>query len=168
MRVCKPHLIQSFTLPTDRVNPKAKLGDMWHADYMGSAEYEFGAIPKAFRACLSHGGKIEWRQTSVTVRVSKGQKDLTMFTGFFDPNLSKTDYHIELVKMIFGERDACRLKECVDFQKHVGFKDLHALRNRGFWDIDNQVFICFNEQLHKEITTGLMNSMAYLKETMND
>lgn len=124
-----PYLIQRAKFKDSDNNPSAKgIDKLLRFDYMGSAEFEFGALPKSLkrvRADIFKYVKFDYTfknfpSKSVTVFCKKEQKE-------FMP---------EILEQLAENK--IRLKEYCDLSRFI--KDDADLRNDFWWDVDNDWF----------------------------
>jgi len=193
MKVTTPWLIQRCLFVMHNDLQGSRFSDLFTCDYMGSAEFEFGALPKSLNEI-----RLNFPYYHVTVEnsiefefVSHGKKQTSwlriwhpfveMENGHFK-NLTE-DYfqYVEFLKQIreFGYTKAgnriCILKEGSRFDK--GFeklfvkdiKSIREFRDRLWWDIENHVMFTFNKVAINLLPNALQNSFAFMdKQKEND
>lgn len=110
-------------------------GEKLQYDYMGSAEFEFGACPASLERIFSKG----LCSSTTTVRVEEKEVKVHIVAGV---GFSFSDYQPYLQQMA---DNALRMKEHSEFdeaiKQQLGIKlnwD-HEIRNNGWFDIENDV-----------------------------
>jgi hypothetical protein len=127
---------EDFLMPKSMKNPS--IDDRYAMDYMGSAEYEFGALPNSLKRICKN-----FRFFSVfsidKIKDSKGNS-LVLFI-----QEGKQDEYIkEIEAFLRGER---HLKEHIDLEYHIKGKDWRGKPleeiNDIWWDIVNDAWFTF-------------------------
>ena len=123
-------------------------------DYMGSAEFEFGALPKSFRA-IEKG--MEKATTRVVFEIMDGEGPLRVFSMFNDSEFA--EYLEQLLKL---RTDKLRLKERSEFE---------PLNYRGekyptdfWWDVENHAMFSFDKNFMNHLTDYLSASLNYMND----
>ncbi len=122
----KPYLIQRARFCTDPTERDKGLDRLLNFDYMGSAEFEWGALPKALERMRSSLGSYRMYDYAfknspdklVTVYCRSGQEDI--INGYIE-ELSE---------------NKIRLKERCDLSYYIK-GDNHYRNNDFWWDIEN-------------------------------
>ncbi len=144
-----PWLIQRLKI---KVRPnketKLRLSEVISSDYMGSSEFEFGAIPKAYRRVCTN-------LDSYTITVIEGVEEnkLYLFSSLSEEDIVK--YKEFLVKAV---KDDVRLQENPYFIKE--YRELFKIDL--WWDLDNDLFFSFDTKFMKRISAYLNNSKQYI------
>lgn len=94
-------------------------------DYMGSAEYEFGAVGDTFKFLREHVGEYEFKTFDFKVDVFGKEKVIKLFA--FIPKGVDVDYISNLFKKIYDYKH--RTKEGTYIQ------DIHNLDNKAGWPV---------------------------------
>ena len=138
----KPWLIQRMKF---KKGGSGTFDGVFACDYMGSAEFEFGALPKSLKRCCSSVGSFVFRATDIT-------------STLYDDNLfivSDSAFDIsEYSKFLKLDIDGnLRLKEITYLDKvvtgvgwggeKVVITDYHI--PHAWWDLDNDVFFTFGQ-----------------------
>lgn len=119
-------------------------------DYMGSAEFEFGAVPKSLRAMSEHGC------TLYTVpSITQNDVSLKVLCCFDEGELA--EYSKYLLRMRNEKLGRLHTKESVRFDP--SYSDDTDL----WWDIENHVMWSFD----KAFMNGLQANLAVSLEYMN-
>lgn len=120
----KPYLIQraKFTNSPDQKD----IDSILDFDYMGSAEFEFGALPQSLKRI---------RENIANYCISTFEINSKKISVFYDNKLIKNVK--ELSEIINGLADnKFLLKEYCDFQHYIYFTP-HMLKSDFWWDIKN-------------------------------
>ena len=177
----KPHiyLLQRLTASSHRSLKRIqkdaiRLSVFFEFDYMGSAEYEFGAAAKAIRQ-FTRGVDTFTKDDYIFVN-----RDITHY--FRIPGISRTssreiptyfifksevskeyinDYISQFQDVINGSR---RLKERINGCSFSGFKNDAEAMNTANFDIKNAVFIYYNNTLSRLILELFRNSIRYMNK----
>lgn len=127
-----PYLIQRGTIEDDS-NTKG-LDSIVSLDYMGSAEFEFGALPKSLGRIRDNIAKYKY------VTYTIGNKSITIFHNEQFNNVEIRDYLIAL------SNDQIRLKERSDFNTYINpskhdleWQSRHPHSTNFWWDIENDI-----------------------------
>jgi len=159
MRVVKPYLVQRAKIKDD-VRPSKKISENIETDYMGSAEFEFGALPKSLRAI--HGDLSLYHIIQVKEIVDDKGNPLIVWSKFPFENLP--EYVEHLVQMRLGK---LRLKESSRFDKDYAlrFKNQPEWSKTDFWwDLDNDAMFSFKPSIMKVLADSVRVSVAYMDE----
>jgi hypothetical protein len=137
-------------IPDDRLS---KAVDM---DYMGSVEFEFGALPKSLRALET---SIDQLSVTVEPRIVDEQGRSLRVLHAFTPE-GYEEYVVHLLAMRDG---TARLKESTYFDvEHP--KRFKTLRADFWWDITNHVMWSFDKAFMKKLPDCLVASWRYMNE----
>jgi hemerythrin superfamily protein len=156
----KPYLIQRGTI-------KRPLGDFRNArishavdmDYMGSSEFEFGAMAKSLRAMEA---TIDKANLTVTTEIKDmNDRGLRVF-HFFDQD-ELTQYMGYLLQL---RDDKIRLKENSAFA--AGKVPSYMEKIDFWWDIENQVIWSFDKQFMDHIGDNIIASLNYMNSIKAD
>jgi hypothetical protein len=150
-----PYLIQRGLI----VRPLGKhrndvLSDAVHFDYMGSAEFEFGALPMSLRRVEAQFMLYKHIVFSDIVAEREGKLlPLRMYANF-DSDVNRETYKKNLLDVFQWNR---RLKEHIGLEYHGNV--LKFAPNCDFWwDIDNDLFFCFDKQYMSGLETNIKSS----------
>lgn len=146
----EPYLIQRCLLrnPYPKRDDIKGIDSIFSMDYMGSAEFEWGALPASLRALTSCLDKVVLTQTSL-----KATDGRSVFVVCFDSDQAEA---VAQVEKLATER-AIRTKE------HVGLERALKCDYKGYvrqdlvawWDIDNHWFACLGKPVAKDVLLGL-------------
>ena len=129
-------------------------------DYMGSAEFEFGALPASFREFQKN--KASW-VTYTEPRISNGENALMIF-HCMPRDKFEEEYMPQLLehrKRRSDRNSNLHTKEAthfsVDYEPHQ-----HDFATNFWWDIENHVMFSFNQTFMNNIQTYVNNSLEYM------
>lgn len=150
-----PRLIQRATISRPLAPENALLSKAVDFDYMGSAEFEFGALPKSFRAIKARAD--DWKCRLVKEIVDK-DRPLRVYSAFTDEEFE--EYKSHLLKLRDGQ---LRTKESTYFDKkhEEHFKTLQC---DFWWDIDNHVTFGFDKNFMNRLPHYVAASLSYMNE----
>lgn len=148
-----PYLIQRGTINKPMVDRLSFLSQAVQLDYMGSAEFEFGALPRSLRA-------IESKRDMLTLRkvpsIMDGESCLRVVSTLTDEEF--VEYEKILVALREGRN--IRTKECTRFNvNHMRFP---SLKCDFWWDINNHVMFTFDKNFSKRIISHIDASLEYM------
>ena len=142
----------------DDVKDPTGIDDIIRWDYMGSAEFEFGALPKALKSIVSLLPTLSVHVVSSIVNY-KGERLWVICSGEQVPEITR-----------FFEKEATddmshRLKESMNFKQMITGKDFmgnpvndNYLQN-FWWDLQNNWMACFT----KEKAILILDSLKKIK-----
>ena len=149
-----PYLIQRGKIKHPMV--EGRFAQLVELDYMGSAEFEFGSLPKSLRALQAMADNI-----SVTVepRVTGERGESLRVLHAFSPE-EYEEYVLHLLSLRDGQ---LRTKESTWFDKDHS-KRFPSLRCDMWWDIDNHVMWSFDKNFMKRLPEALVASWKFMDE----
>ena len=132
-------------------------------DYMGSAEFEYGALPKSFRRIEAQFllyKKITVKEVTACLGDSDRTFTLRLFANFDTPD-DEVIYVRELLETLRGQR---RLKESLRIEMDKsGVVVLDPQTYADFWwDIRNDVFFSFDKQFMSRLPEHLQASFEQM------
>lgn len=149
-----PYLIQRAQIETPIAAKKTRLSQAVDMDYMGSAEFEFGALPKSFR-------KIEQKRNDWKCRpvasIKDGDDVLQVWSAFTDEEFNQYVGYLTQ----FRNGKGSRTKEAVRFE--AGREKTNYSPN-FWWDIDNDVMFGFDPAFMSKVGDYVDSSLAYMNE----
>lgn len=162
-----PYLIQRAEIEETRTH-EMRFSQAVDLDYMGSAEFEFGATAKSLRALenafltnKAEGGEL-LRVTDVAEITTKSrsgkQKPLKVLHCFTDEEFEK--YLPYLHKMRAGK---LRAKENPRFEAAPPWP-FTSNSIDFWWDIENHVMWSFDHEMMRKLPLYLQNSWKYMNE----
>lgn len=124
-------------------------------DYMGSAEFEFGALPTSLRAFRSRKGDLKVR---LVKGITEGESPLRVLSYFDDGQFAEYESYLSLLRY-----DNPRLKELSYFSvNHKSFQDSKYLPD-FWWDIVNNVMWSFDKNYMNRLIDHLEASFAVMR-----
>jgi hypothetical protein len=140
------YLVQRGTVKVEAYNGE-KVSDYLQLDYMGSAEFEFGALPKSIRAMAAKKLEVlpfHWEERTIYVLCEKQE---------YEKVISKLgDY-------LIGKR---RLKE------HISLRDIIEGASRSYdtdnfwWEIEGHYAFSLNEDYVKNFQKAVKKSVEFM------
>lgn len=125
-------------------------------DYMGSAEFEFGALPMSLRALQA---RVDDIKITVEPRITGESGESLRVLHTFTPD-EYEEYVGHLLKLRAG---TARTKESTYFDvEHP--KHFKTLRCDLWWDIDNHVMWSFDKVFMKRLPDHLVTSWRFMDE----
>jgi hypothetical protein len=147
-----PYLIQRCEIR--RPLTEGRFSQVANLDYMGSAEFEFGALPQSLRQLQANVDKIK---LTVDNRILEGEKSLRVLHTFDEAEFE--EYFQHLVAM---RANKLRLKESSHFEAGRRPSKYHV--TDLWWDIDNHVFWSFDKVFMNRLGDSLVASWKYMDE----
>lgn len=147
-----PYLIQRAQIerPLSQFRNK-RLSEAVDFDYMGSAEFEFGALPKSLRAME---GMIDKAALTVLDDIKEGDVFLRVF-HFFTP-----EEFVQYKKHLVGLRqDNIRTKERTCFNYN---RSKYEMKIDFWWDIENHVMWSFDKKFMNHIHNYVGESIRFM------
>ena len=143
------YLLQRGSVKDDP-SAKNKFSDNVSTDYMGAAEFEFGALPKSLREINSN---IEKYHTISVPTIKRSGNPLLVWSAF--PFQEIPEYVKQLNKIVEGKQ---HLKEASGLDK-----DSYLSKRTDFWwDLDNNVMFSFRPDIIKVIADSIRASIAWM------
>lgn len=150
--ITKPWLIQRAQIQSPLADPKeATLTKSLRLDYMGSAEFEFGALPASLRRIRS----AHYNSTRLVRWITQDESPLRVFSCFNEVDFAK--YTEILSDLRFGNP---RLKEVSRFG--ANYPQGEFSRTDFWWDIENDVIWSFNKNYMNRLPQYLKNSFEVM------
>lgn len=168
-------LTASLHRSLDRIQKqKIRLSEFFDFDYMGSAEYEFGAAAKAIRmftngvnTFTNDDYKFVNRDIIHYFRVNDAFNVTpnNVMTYFIFKKEVSGEYIANYINMYQDVvNNNRRLKEHINGCKSWGFKNHEEPINTANFDIKNAVFIYYDKRLSRLILELFRNSINYMNE----
>jgi hypothetical protein len=163
-----PYLIQrgriQYPLVKDRTQQVhvPRLSEAVALDYMGAAEFEYGALPRSLRA-VQHTMPLytEYVFPGLKRETEKGEIQTLRVFGNFDTPLQVTQYMAFLEEIIQHKlyvKEATRFTDVVKPEWWtVGYYP------DFWWDIQNHVFMYFDKRFGKQLPRHLQSSFTYME-----
>lgn len=144
----QPYLIQRGQIITPLAAPDTRLSRAVDLDYMGSSEFEFGALPRSFRA-FEKGNRV----LRLFPAISENSVPLRVFSILSDEEFEQ--YGKYLLRL---HGDDIHLKERSEFEAN---RPTWAKAN-FWWDIENHVMWGFHKVFMKRVPDFVNSSLAYM------
>ena len=144
-----PYLVQRAFLK--QINSNYKISEAFELDYMGSSEFEFGAIPKSLRASQARKLAVHTVQVNAQkVFLICEKEEVNEYLGWL----------YEIAKGFSGRR----LKEAAHFDWVFNPKEAYSKVPDLWWDIDNHVAWTIREDVAKQFVESLNVSVKFMEE----
>jgi hypothetical protein len=160
----EPYLIQRASVKTHAINAETKTGDYLNLDYMGSAEFEFGAFPKFQREVFL---KLQDLQI-----FDLTHKETTLF--FFATVADSSEYKEMIIKLLSGEtytkaRVGFSEKQTMYLlkgkKKEAVFNHPEAPFQFDTWcDLSNNLIFSRKKEVLETLLKTIPNSIKYMDE----
>lgn len=151
-----PYLIQRMSF-NNKLPEGFGLDALCRYEYMGSAEFEFGALPDSLKQMCRKADDLEVVMVKDIVNQENQRLCLVVPVGAADNYRPIIDALIE---------EKIRLKESANFAPHVTGKSRSGepvkegdwyLDTKGWWDLNNHVMFTFGKQNAKNILKAIRN-----------
>lgn len=154
----KPYLIQRGRINRPLTPEFTRLSDAVSLDYMGSSEFEFGALPKSFRAIAAANAEV----SPVTTLVKEIRENVHPLRVLFPSSMSSAERE-EYLGYINELRYANpRLKEVSRFQHDYPSRGADWDLTDFWWDIENHVMWSFDKNFMNRLYTYLLGSFEVM------
>jgi hypothetical protein len=159
-RVVVPYLVQRGRIksPLGGEN-SARLKDSIEWDYMGSAEFEFGALPASLRRMQANRQDYMLQKLAIPQLETDGSETngytLRVYSRFKSQDLEKYYEHLQALR-----NNRLDTKESTGF----GLKDSTFVKERTnfWWDLDNDAMFSFHKVAMNRLHSWLENSWSYM------
>lgn len=153
--VSRPYLIQRATIHKPLAPPSVRLSIAVDLDYMGSAEFEFGALPKSFRKIEAMAKDFVGRPVP---EITKDGNPLIVYSYLNAANFA--EYKTWLLRLN-GEGEPVRTKESTRFER-----DYKSTYNKTdfWWDINNDAMFGFDPEFMRFLPEYVSSSLRYMNE----
>jgi hypothetical protein len=178
-----PWLIQRATIKQPLAYHADRLSRVVEFDYMGSSEFEFGALPASFRRLQQQ--ESNWKIRYIAeIEKEDADTSLRVFSALNDAEFEIYKGYLKRLRGLDGE--PLQLKERTEFsltevKQHARRIEEERLRNmtsrrrgqRGYtprpladfwWDIENDVMFSFDVGFMLNITDYVKASLTYMDE----
>lgn len=145
----QPYLIQRgyFKQVT---GPITGIDQLIRFDYMGSAEFEFGALPNSLKQMTRDYDEYQIFETEYAQQTENGKIPIKVICKLWDKD--------RVIKFIIGIfKDSYRLKECSYFKESIIHQKgkLYPRNFNFWWDIVNNYMFCAGDDKARDILTAL-------------
>ena len=152
-----PYLIQRAEIVRPLAEPTERISNAVKFEYMGSAEFEFGALPESLRAIRSVWDK--WNRRTV-LDIKDGEAPLRVYSSFNDEEFEEYKAHL------LGLRDPKarpHTKESTYFEEGRRATSKY-IRTDFWWDLDNHTMFGFDKEFMNRLQSYLSASFRYMDE----
>lgn len=157
--IVNPYLIQRARINTPLTKAGERLSNAVHFDYMGSAEFEFGALPKSFRRIQQKRPLLKLRKIE---DIKSGELPLRVLSTMTDEEFAE---YTEILKTLRASDRKIRTKEMTYFNEdYKPFSDNDIYRIDFWWDVCNDAMFTFHKQFANRLITHVDGSLAYMDE----
>ena len=146
------YLVQRGKIVSPLATESATLSESVRLDYMGSAEFEFGALPASLKRLRD---KKKCLATTLVEMYDKDGRPLRMLSY-----LGKEDINTYIGQLWLLRQNNLRLKERADFAEN----EPPPVRADFWWDIENDVMWSFHKEYMKRLESFLGNSFQKLQK----
>jgi len=148
----QPWLIQRWKVKEKWKN-SLKVSEYLKQDYMGSAEFEFGAVPRFLRSFHERLPRLVY----TSFKVNRHQLHILTVPEFL------TQYH-EFLEAMAKDRYAVRLQERIGLQGILS-NDRSGYEEDDFWtDLVNNVAIALEKEPLMNFKKAIVNSVRFMDE----
>jgi len=165
------YLVQRGTINTP-LSIENRISQAVNMDDMGSAEFEFGALPKSLRAMQHAADKLTLRETNIfnvdgdnlQVLTSLSDEDFEQWCTQFQEACSNKR-HLKKGLRIENWFKAIQVPETLKGKSAKEYVDRHLrYRSDFWWDIDNNLMASFNKDFMAQCKQNLESSWKYMDE----
>jgi hypothetical protein len=153
--VNKPYLIQRAKIAQPLKKDTKRLSEAVDFDYMGSAEFEFGALPRSFRRIEKNLALFTKRTIST---IAQGDVPLQVWSYLSDSQFA------EYTEWLTALRKTSQIytKEPTHFEIDRAYR--RYINTNFWWDIENDVMFGFHKIFMKRVGTHVTVSLAYMNQ----
>lgn len=154
-----PYLIQRAKIDSlPPADSDTRLSKAVNFDYMGSSEFEFGALPQSFRRIEANADAWVCR---LVPEITDGDAPLRVWSAFSDEEFPK---YVEYLQRLRNPTPKTRVntKESVRFE--ADYKHSSPFETNFWWDIDNDVMFGFKKEFMKRVGNYVAASLVYMNE----
>ena len=152
LKVRTPYLVQRGEINRPLKEESLRLSEAVDLDYMGAAEFEFGALPKSLRFLQANSDRV---QKTVLKSVMSGELPLKVVHAMDAETFKQYEPHLVAMR-----NSKLRLKEASRFD-HNYPKSKYS--NADFWwDIENHVMWSFDKEFMNRLPGYLASSWRYM------
>lgn len=149
MTLEQPYLIQRGQIKNSE--SFYRLSEVVKLDYMGSSEFEFGALPQSFKDM--HSKKDSLKIHTVNSIRKNHKQPLLVYGSLSNDELKQ---YVEWLTKIRNNDRSIHLKERARFNVDETTIDF-------WWDITNGIMFSFNDNFMRSLPTYIKNSWQYMK-----
>jgi hypothetical protein len=149
-----PYLVQTGEINSPLAEPSTRISAALRQNYMGAAEFEFGALPKSLR-------RLEYRKANWTVRkileITENEAPLRVFSARSDEDFAI--YRGYLLQLRADNAGKFNLKEPSRFEQS---KRVTYATTNFWWDIRNDVMFSFHKMFMNRLSDYVTASLAVM------
>lgn len=131
-------------------------------DYMGSAEFEWGALPESFRKIEQHADNFIWR---FVPGINDENGNALQVWSYFN-NVEFAEYEVYLKQM--RNPSSIESGKRIQLKEHSGFENgaskFRSENTDFWWDIENNVMFGFDPKFMPLAANFVANSLVYMNE----
>ncbi len=157
----EPCHIQRGEIQTPLASEDTRLSQAVSFEYMGSAEFEFGALPASFRRIEAKADNWKCR---IVDEIKEGDTPLRVWSAFTDEEFAQYVDYLKVLRASTKDRAVKRFytKEAVRFE--IDYDHGNYSRTNFWWDIDNDVMFGFKKEFMKRVGHYVASSLKYMNE----
>jgi hypothetical protein len=152
-----PYLIQRAVIQTPLAEPDTRLSQAVSLEYMGSAEFEFGALPQSLRRIQVQADSWVGR---VVNEIKEDDSPLRVYSHFNDEEFEEYRAHLLRLRDPNGR---VYLKEYSAFEEGHAQKYKYS-RTNFWWDLDNDAMFGFHKEFMKRLPHLVAASLKLMDE----
>lgn len=152
-----PYLIQRAKINRPLAPATVRLSQAVNFDYMGSAEFEFGALPQSFRRIEAMADAWKCR---LVPEIMEGEIALRVWSAFTDEEFD--EYKGYLLCLRNPGSNTIRTKEGVRFE--AGREKSTYSSTDFWWDISNDAMFGFDKNFMNRVGDYVASSIAHMNE----
>ena len=158
MTVRAPYLIQRAEIESPLASVSTRLSQAVDFDYMGSSEFEFGALPKSFRRMEANKEQLILRKVP---EIMEGEIPLRVYSYLTDEEFEQYKGYLLRLR---NPTPSTRLntKEGVRFD--ANYEHSKYSKTDFWWDIDNDAMFGFKKMFMKKLESYVQASLDYMNE----
>jgi hypothetical protein len=156
----QPYLIQRARIVAPLAPETARLSKAVEFEYMGSAEFEFGALPQSFRRIEEQADA--WRCRVVDEIKWIDRTPLSVYSALTDEEFAEYVGYLERLRWP-EKRGRLYLKESTHFEESYRPYSKWSVTD-FWWDIDNDVMFGFHRDFMHRLPHYVAASLAYMNE----
>lgn len=146
----------------DNSEKSPSFDQLWSMDYMGSAEFEFGALPKSLKRICR---RLNEYQVYTLTEFKRPETDEAVRVFCRPKQLIEITEGIRA--LLESEYPKMRLKEHAAFYTNFHGTETDYFCVDAWWEIDNDFFITIGKQHMKNIQKALKNTKSKYKIEWN-
>lgn len=148
----KPYLIQRVKLSRNKTQGIKSFNDYFDCDYMGSAEFEFGALPKSLKTFTKTS---DLKSTKFD---TKNSEDKHLYIVSAENNERSKEYYELYFKELQDNDFPFHTKESTYLKSNINGKTKHFTKVDVWWDIENNIMFCFGKSTKDAILKAIRNT----------